>query len=198
MDKACRENRCRLISNLAHRLAVGSCVLVCATTVSILQSTQVDYDAQTQFISELALGRGGEWLRLAFVALAAGLATIANGLRHSPTPRWLIALLFAAAICFVAAGGITLAVSADTHIALVAIAFVCCGTAMYVLSRSRSILRKRLMRVLSWSCTVILCGAVGAGSHWIDGGLAQRLAAGALLCWLGLIAWQLDSTGYKD
>ena len=181
------------MSSLIYRVTVGTCVLLFVLVVSVLQSTQVDYDAQAQFISELALGRGGEWLRLAFVALATALAVVANGLRPSPAPRWLIALLFAAAVCFVTAGGITLEVSADAHIALVAIAFICCGTAMYALSRSKSVIRRRFIRILSSSCTVTLCGAVGLGSQWIDGGLAQRLAASALLCWLGLIAWQVDT-----
>ena len=192
--KASPSNRPNHLKRHRHLLPVTACLLVFIATVAVLQMMQADYDARNQFISELALGRCGEWLRVAFATLAVALSIIANGLRCAKAPKWLTALPFAAAISFLAAGEITLSASADTHITLVAIAFVCCATAMYTLSRSTSILSGRFTRTISWSCTVILCGAIGLGSHCLDVGLAQRVAASALFCWLCLIAWRLDTT----
>ncbi len=160
--------------------------------VIALHLLQPGYDPRTQFMSELALGRFGGLLVGAFGGLAAALAAIAMGFHLHAFPLFLSLLLGGGALCFLLAGIITLALSSQVHIALVAIAFVLCGLAMYLLPRCNlAIFSDWRAYVLSWGSGLLMCGATGLGGNVLPEGIAQRLSAMALLFWLSFVAWRL-------
>lgn len=88
--------------------------LVFIAVVAILQILQPEYDAIAQPMSELALGIHGQYMLLAFTALAMTVAAAAFIVRsYSPGLFW---LLFVAAWCFLAAGLVTLQASMWIHL----------------------------------------------------------------------------------
>lgn len=160
--------------------------------VVALHLIQPGYDPRTQFMSELALGHLGGLLVGAFGGLAVAVAAIAVSFRIRAFPLFLSLLLGGSAVCFLLAGLITLALSAQVHIALVAVAFVLCGLVMYLLPRCHlAIFSDGRAYALSWGSGVLMCGATGLGGNVMQEGIAQRLSALALLFWLSFVAWRL-------
>ncbi|MBK6998757.1 MAG: DUF998 domain-containing protein [Rhodoferax sp.] len=179
-------------------LIAGIGVAVFLAIVIALHLIQPGYDPRTQFMSELALGRFGGLLVGAFGGLAAAVAAIAVGFRIHGFPLLLSLLLGGGAFCFLLAGLITLALSAQVHIALVAIAFVLCGLVMYLLPRCNlSIFSDWRAYALSWGSGLLMCGATGLGGSVIAEGIAQRVSAIALLFWLSFVAWRLAAGSVK-
>lgn len=173
-------------------------VAVFLAIVIALHLLQPGYDPRTQFMSELALGRFGGLLVGAFCGLAAALAAIAMGFRLHGFPPLLSLLLGGGALCFLLAGLITLALSAQVHIALVAIAFVLCGLAMYLLPRcNHAIFSDGRACAFSWGSGLLMCGATGLGGGVLPEGIAQRVSAVALLFWLSFVAWRLAAGSAK-
>ncbi len=159
--------------------------------VLLLHLAQPGYDPLSQFISELALGRFGGLLVVAFFGLSASTAATAANLRLHNSPLLLPLLLAFAAACFLAAGIITLATSIQTHVLLMAAAFVSCGLSMYLVPRTVSAFSGPLGYVVSWGSGLVMCGATGLGGNVILSAVAQRMSALALLFWLSFVAWRL-------
>ncbi|MDR0716960.1 MAG: DUF998 domain-containing protein [Azoarcus sp.] len=178
-------------------LAAAACcgVAIFLLTVLALHVAQPGHDPRAQFMSELALGPWGEWMILAFAGL--GLAAAATGLSiHARAasrvlPRLPGILLALAAILFLAAGFVTLAVSAQAHIVFIAGAFIACGVAMYLLPRVVAVFAGPGGYVFSWGSGLVMCGAVALGDRLIPPGVSQRIAACALLFWLLYVARKL-------
>lgn len=105
------------------------------TTVLMLQYCQTGYDATSQLMSELALGAGGDWMFIAFAAIAAASFAISVALWYigSEAPLWL--MLAAASLAFLGAGIFPLGETTTLHVTLVATAFVLVVLSMYLASR---------------------------------------------------------------
>jgi len=143
-------------------------------------------------MSELALGQGGGLMLPAFLALSGAIAAASAQLRQERAALTLIVLLSVAASCFAGAGLITLEGSAEIHIFFVAAAFVCCGLSMYLLPQQITAFSAPLWRLLSWSAAIVMAGATALGGNYLASGIAQRLAAAALLSWLLIINGRLS------
>jgi hypothetical protein len=174
---------------LAAATSLG--VAVFLLVVFVLQAAQPDYDPRAQFMSELALGAWGAWMLLAFAGLSLAAAATALNLYARAGARLLSALLAFAAVLFLATGVVTLADSALAHLVFIACAFIASGTAMYLLPRAVAVFAGIEGYVVSWGCGLVMCGAVAQGDRFIQPGIAQRVAACALLCWFLYVARQL-------
>ena len=167
-------------------------VALFAGSVTVLHLVQAStYDPRTQFMSELALGNGGELLMAAFAGLALALAATSASLRAHGAPSLLAYPPLVAAACFAAAGIVTFADSTPLHVGLVAVAFVLCGVSMYLLPRLLANFAGKRCRLASWGTCLVMCGATGLGDILIPVGIAQRLSALALLAWIVFVARKL-------
>jgi hypothetical protein len=169
----------------------GVGIFVFLVIVLLLHLTQPEYDPFSQFVSELALGRFGDLLLVAFIGLSTAIAATAANIRAHNSLVFLPFLLATAAACFLAAGIITLATSTQTHVWLVAAAFVSCGLSMYLLPRTVATFSGPQGYLASWGAVLAMCGATGLGGNIILSGVAQRISALALLFWLSFVAWRL-------
>ncbi|MDR1888013.1 MAG: DUF998 domain-containing protein [Zoogloeaceae bacterium] len=185
----------RILNPRRLAVATGFGVAVFLLVVLALHGVTPGYDPRTQFMSELALLPYGAWMLLAFVGLGLAAAATALNLHANAGPRFLSRLpgilLGLAAVLFLAAGVVTLAVSAQAHVAFVACAFMACGLALYLLPRAIAAFSGAGGYAFSWGLGLVMCGAVAAGDEIILPGIAQRIAAAALLLWFLYVAHQL-------
>ena len=128
----------------------GAGALSFVVVIAFLHFAQPSYDPSSQFMSELVFGRFGGMLLLAFVGLSASTAATAVNVHAHNSPFILHLMLGLTAVCFLAAGVVTLATSSQTHIFFVAIAFVACGTSMYLLPRTVAAFYALPYRLVSW------------------------------------------------
>lgn len=175
----------------AFSAITGVGVVVFLVVVLVLHLAQPGYDPLSQFVSELALGRFGDFLLLAFLGLSVATAATAANLRAGNSPLLVPLLLALASVCFLAAGIVTLATSVQTHVLLVAVAFVACGLSMYLLPRTIAAFSGLRGYLASWGSGLAMCVATGLDGNVILSGVAQRTSALALLFWLLFVAWSL-------
>lgn len=166
-------------------------VAVFLLVVVALHLAQRNYDPYAQYMSELVFGRFGAFLVVAFFGLALAAASVAFNLRLHGSPVIVIAPLGLASACFIG-GVLTLETSAATHIAFVAVAFVSCGLAMYLLPRTVAVFTSIKGYLVSWGAFAAMTLATAPSSALLMPGVAQRIAAAALLCWLLFVAWDLS------
>lgn len=162
-------------------------VFVFVALVISLHLLQTGYDPKLQLMSELALGKHGAWMLYAFLSLAIALLALAIGYVRI-TPITSVVLLIAA-FSFAGAGLYPLGANSEMHIALVAIAFVAVGLAMYWLPTAANATRSS--RALSWGLLAVLAISVALGHTWLPMGIGQRIAASAMLIWMAMFSWQL-------
>jgi hypothetical protein len=179
----------------SRRLLFATTVLGVAVfllVVVALHLAQRNYDPYAQYMSELVFGRFGAVLVVAFFGLALAAVSVAVNLRLHGSAAIMIALPGLAGACFIGAGVLTLETSAAIHIAFVALAFVLCGLAMYVLPRSVAAFSGVGGHLSSWGALAAMALATALGNEVLMPGVAQRLAAAALLWWFLLVAWRLS------
>ena len=152
-------------------------------TVVPLHWLQPGYDAKNQLMSELALGRYGEAMLVAFAGLA--LAMLGAFFSRAARPRAIRCVLAAASLFFLLAGVFPLGASSEMHIAAIATAFVLSVLAMYLHPADA------LPRAISWSLAAGIALSVALGHSILPMGIGQRLAAACLLLWLVLLGWSL-------
>lgn len=158
--------------------------------VWVLHSLQTAYDPATQLMSELALGPYGEAMLAAFLSLALAIAALGLSLPAGSglTVRLVLAV---SSLCFVAAGVFPLGAATELHVAAVALGFVAAGVSMYLLPSCTTPFRTRSWQAASRGFLVAMATAAALGHSVIPIGVAQRLAAAALLGWLVACAWRL-------
>ena len=156
--------------------------------VVLLQWVQPDYVYSTQFMSELALGKFGMLMTLAFLGLSMAIMASSANIYFTRQSRLLPLLLGAASACILAAGLITLDVSMQFHVLLMATAFIFCGTSMYLLPLVQSAFSSIRSRLISWGFCLAMVLATGLGGNILMPGVAQRISATALLLWLFFVA----------
>jgi hypothetical protein len=169
----------------------GVGVVIFVIVVVLLHLLQPSYDPLSQLMSELALGRFGGLLVVAFLGLSISTAATAANIWRQNASFFLPFLLGFAAASFLGAGIITLAMSAQIHVLLIAVAFVACGLGMYLLPRVGSLFNRLHGYVISWGSLIVMCVATGLAGDLILPGIAQRISALALLFWLSFVAWKL-------
>jgi hypothetical protein len=168
---------------------IGAGVFV--AIVSYLQSVQTGYDPVQQLMSELAIGAKGEVMLFAFLALAISPLSLAVGLSFRGAHLALKVVLAFAALCFAGAGIFPLGATTEIHVALVALAFIASGVAMYLLPTCVTVFQTRFCRLVSWALLATLALSATLGQSVIPIGIGQRLAAIALLTWLTFFSWRL-------
>lgn len=146
--------------------------------VVYLHLIQSDYHPLYQLMSELALGKQGELMLVAFFSFA--LAVISASLALSN--KLLKILLYLAALALAGAGIFKLGAYTVLHVALVAIAFVLIVLTMYPTPKLSN--TSKTHTLMSWTLAALTALFVALGETLIPIGLAQRLAALTIFCWL--------------
>jgi len=162
-----------------------------AATVMVLHLLQPDHQATYQLMSELALGRHGWAMAVAFAGLALAVFGIQVAIAAFEASRGLRFLLMVAAAFFLAAGLFPLGDTSEIHIAAIAAAFVLSVLAMYLFPSNAGRASAAAPRVVSWSLAAGIAVSVALGHSVLPIGIAQRLAAACLLAWLAILGWRL-------
>lgn len=166
-------------------------VAMFVVTVAALHFLQPGYEPTQQLMSELALGRYGAAMFVAFAGLAVAVFGLQVAIGPSGVSRGFRLLLVAAALFFLAAGIFPLGHTSEIHIAAIAIAFVLSVLAMYLFPSSAGPASVAAPRAVSWSLAAGVAASVALGHSILPIGVGQRLAAGCLVLWLIILAWRL-------
>jgi hypothetical protein len=142
-------------------------------------------------MSELALGRYGWVMLLAFAGLSLAAFGVQSALGAHGASWSLRGLLAAAAFFFLAAGVFPLGATSEIHITAIAIAFVLSVLAMYLYPTDAGRGAGAAPRVFSWSLAAGVAASVALGHSVLPMGVGQRLAAICLLIWLAALGWRL-------
>lgn len=177
-------------ARLAAMTAAG--VALFLAVVLALHLVQPGYDAQNQLMSELALGKHGQFLLIAFLGLAAATAAVSLSLFAHGSPVAIGTLPALAAASFVGAGLVSLGSSIEIHVFFVAIAFILCGLSMCLLPMKVDAFSDLHSRAMCWGCFAAMLFSAALGGVVLSTGVAQRLAALMLLTWLVLVARRLS------
>ena len=178
-----------------NKILIGAVSITSSITflalVVWLHLVEPGYDPVNQLMSELALGAHGKVMLFAFFALATALAALGWNFSIARAHPLLIFCDGLAAACFAGAGVLRLDNATEAHIALIAVAFVACGLAMYLLPSNIPLFSEAQDRWASWGLGSLVVLSVALGHSLIPMGIAQRFAAMALLIWLIVINWRL-------
>jgi len=177
-------------ANVSGAASIVGVVLFVAI-VCYLHAVQPGYDPAHQLMSELALGVHGEVMLFAFLAVAFALLALLIGLSLLGAQLLLKVVLAFAALCFIGAGVFPLGATTEVHVALVALAFIAGGLAMYLLPSYTTGFKTQFCRLTSWGLLTALALSVALGNSVLPIGIGQRLAAIALLAWITAFGWKL-------
>ena len=166
-------------------------VAMFVVTVVALHLLQPDYQPAQQLMSELALGRYGSAMIVAFSGLAIAVFGVQAAIGPLGASRGFRFLLLVAAIFFLVAGVFPLGDASEIHIGAIAIAFVLSVLAMYLFPTSAGRASAAAPRAVSWSLAAGVAASVALGHSILPMGIGQRLAAGCLLVWLVILGWRL-------
>lgn len=157
-----------------------------ALIVVYLHIIQPNYDPMEQQMSELALGKFGSFMLLAFSSFALSVFAVQKGLQQLQAPVILRLLLIVSAICLLGAGLFRLDTATDVHITLVSIAFVLIVLVMYLLPRNVIAFRTSVHKIISWTSGAGTATFVALGQNILPMGIGQR---GAVLCISIWLVW---------
>ena len=135
--------------------------------VICLHIVQPDYDPVHQLMSELALGRYGSFMLLAFLSFALSVFTAQIGLYQYKSPIIIRLFLAIAAISLLGAGVFRLGSATELHIVLVAVAFVLIVLVMYLLPRNVSAFNSHSHTLISWTLGACTAICVALGQHLV-------------------------------
>jgi hypothetical membrane protein len=166
-------------------------VAMFVVTVVALHILQPGYEPKHQLVSELALGRYGSAMLVAFAGLAISMFGIQAAIGPLGAPRGLRFLFLAAALFFLAAGVFPLGSTSEIHIAAIATAFVLSVLAMYLFPSSAERGAIAAPRAVSWTLAAGVAVSVALGHSVLTMGIGQRLAATCLVLWLAVAGWRL-------
>ena len=162
------------------------------STVIPLHFLQPGYDPSSQLMSELALGRYGGAMVMAFGGLALSMMGIQVSVAALGATIALRAILIASSTLFLVSGLFPLGSTSDIHIAAIASAFVLSALAMYLFPTMAGRASRFAPRIVSWGLAAGMAASVAVGHSLIPMGIAQRGAALFLLLWLCLAGWRLS------
>jgi hypothetical protein len=142
-------------------------------------------------MSELALGRHGSYMLLAFFSFALSVFAVPIGLHQHKSPAIIRLFLVIAAISLLGAGVFRLDSIAEIHIALVAIGFILIVLVMYLLPRSVSVFNTLAHKIISLTLGACATICIASSQYFLPAGIAQRSAALCILIWLAWIGYSL-------
>ncbi len=119
--------------------------------VTILQIIQPEYNPMEQQMSELALGKFGALMFLAFLCLSLSIFVLSMGLSAYHAPTMIRVLLIAASIGILGGGLFRLDIAPNAHIALVSLAFVLLVLVMYFLPQKLHHFNSVMSKAVSWA-----------------------------------------------
>ena len=135
-------------------------------------------------MSELALGKLGSFMLLAFSSFALSIFALQIGLQQYQTPLIIRLFLVIAAFCLLGAGFFRLDTATDVHIAFVSIAFVLIVLVMYLLPRNVAAFGDSAPKFISWTLGAGTATFVALGQYLLPMGIGQRGAALCISVWL--------------
>jgi len=154
--------------------------------VTFLHIMQPNYNPFEQQISELALGKFGSIMFLAFSSLALSIFALQSGLQQYKAPLIIRVLLSIAAFCLLGAGFFRLGTATEIHITLVSIAFVLIVLVMCLLPRNVNEFIGSTVKNLSWVLGACTAAFIALGQNFLPMGIGQR---GAVLCISVWLLW---------
>ena len=161
-------------------------------TVVALHILQPGYEPKQQLMSELALGRFGSTMLVAFAGLALSMFGIQAAIGARGASRGFRLLLLVAALFFLSAGVFPLGGdTSEIHIGAIAAAFVLSVLAMYLFPSSAGRASIAAPRAVSWTLAAGVAVSVALGHSVLTMGIGQRLAATCLVLWLAVLGWRL-------
>ena len=166
--------------------------------VVTLHFLQPGYDPSTQLMSELALGRYGGAMTVAFGGLAVAVFGIQASIGAMGTGKGLRAVLVGAAAAFLAAGSFPLGAASEVHIAAIATAFILSVLAMYLFPAMAGPASQIAPRTVSWGLAAGVAVSVALGHSVLPMGIGQRAAACFLLLWLTIVGWRLTRVSVRS
>ena len=170
---------------ISKTVVISGLALFVAIVLSLQHVQQPAYDYRTQMMSELALGEYGQWMLLAFLAVASAVVATAWIVRKLLLRQGILYLLLLAALNLAIAGIVTLSDSTDIHALSVCLAFIFCGLSMYMIPTNVPDSYRRRCRIFSWSVLLLIILPIAlAGQTILPIGIAQRLATMMLFVWL--------------
>lgn len=158
------------------------------SVVVYLHIVQVDYSPLHQLMSELALGKNGSIMILAFLFFALSVVGSLNILASYKAHYIIKIILGLAALSLAGAGVFKLGEATTLHVFLVALAFILLVLCMYLTPRLIADFKRLVPMVVCWGLGTFTAVFVGMGHGVLPIGLAQRLAAMCLLLWLCWLA----------
>jgi len=167
---------------VAGALTIGGAITFVATVIG-LQLVQPGYDLTHQHMSELASGRAGGMMVVAFAGFGTSIYSAQIRLQYLSAPKTIRGLLCCAAISMVGAGTFRLNEAAVIHVSLIASAFIFLVLSMYLLPLSVERFSSRSSRIVSWALAAGTAVSVPLGGR-IPDGIAQRIAAICIISWL--------------
>ena len=177
----------RVWGAMATLIGVAMFIIV----ILILQLIQSGYEPRHQLMSELALGRHGWAMFVAFLGLATAVFGVQAAIAGFGASHSYRVSLGVAALLFLIAGIFPLGATSLIHISAVATAFVLSVLAMYLFPAYAGRASIAAPRAVSWSLAAGVAASVVLGDSVMPMGIAQRLAAACLLLWLGIVGWRL-------
>jgi len=159
--------------------------------VLVLHLIQSEYEPRHLLLSELALGKHGWAMFMAFLGLAAAVFGVQSAIAKFGGSHAYRLLLGVAALLFLTAGIFPLGATSIIHISAIATAFVLSVLAMYLFPTSAGRASVAAPRAVSWSLAAGVAVSIALGDSVIPMGIAQRLAAACLLLWLGILGFRL-------
>jgi len=172
-------------------VAIGG-VAAFVVVVVTLHFVQPGYDPSTQLMSELALGRYGGAMIVAFAGLSVAVFGIQASIGALGGGKGLRAIFLSASASFLAAGLFPLGATTEVHLAAIAAAFILSVLAMYLFPATAGSASQLLPRMVSWGLAAGVAVSISLGLFVIPMGVAQRAAACFLLVWLTLIGWRVS------
>lgn len=166
--------------------------------VTVLHFVQPGYDPAQQLMSELALGRHGWAMFLAFAGLAVATFAIQHSIAALGASWPLRFVLGAATLFFLAAGLFPLGETSDLHIAAIAGAFVLLVLAMYLFPSLSGRAAALAPRAISWPLAAGVALGIVLGLSALPMAVGQRLAALFMLAWLIIVGWRLTRRNDDD
>lgn len=169
-------------------MIVGVAVFI--VTVIALHLLQSGYDPRHQLVSELALGKYGWAMFVAFSGLAVAVFGVQAAIADHSAAWGYRVLLSIAAVLFLTAGVFPLGDTSTIHIGAITLAFVLSVLAMYLFPSSAGGASIAAPPIISWTLAAGVAASVALGNV-IPIGIAQRLAAACLLLWLAILSSRL-------
>jgi len=165
-----------------HLSVIGSVIFI--GVILFLYFIQPQQNFINQYMSELATGKYGNLMVVAFSGFAISVFSVSEILRMLGSPAILRGLFVIASIFFFGAGVINLELNAALHIVFIMIASVLILLGMILSPHFIVEFRHITYRAVSWGLGIIAVLISILNQYCIPAGIGQKITAGCILIWL--------------